>query len=553
MRTAVAAFVILSITSMTFGDAGANFVFTDDEAVELFVDSSYEEAAENGDETHPFKTISAAVQRSKVESDTNGRSVRIRVKPGVGYRESVEIGPLSSNATQVVLSLEAYDEEQPPTISGADAWLGDSFGVAAPNREHSVYFHPWEGPQFGEQIDYWADYGFHLPDGLRRRESIRLGDFPLRRVLAYTELVPGCFYLNEVVGESGFGNVFVCPPIGISMNSKTTFEVARRASVVNINQRNNVILKNLSIQDAADYFEGGLQVHRCRDIKVDSCSFAYCCSYGANVTHSTSVSFIANRFYKNGIKGLGGAYVKDMLVRGGNANLNNWRGAYEKMEQWDSAGIKFFQIHDSRFEQVAMIGNSGESMGLWLDTDVENVVISNVRSSHNHYGFFYEASRGPCRVENCEFTDNSIGVYSSAADKLSIRDSLLANNDGEGQFVVFGHSHEGGRTFRNFETNRSFRVQGNGFEFWNNRIFWDRNSEWKPLISARGIDIEAYRRFQATFRGGGNVYRHGFSKEVFLDGQNQGFCSFEDWKTQLTTGESHDSVFLREGIDAKSR
>lgn len=542
--------VVSTLSPTAFAIPGTGIEIPTENVVSLVVDSSYAGEVGDGTESQPYMSLSEAVRRSETELATDRRNVRIRIKPGVGYREAVDIGPIARNAEKPVLSLEAYDEERPPVLYGSEVWTGDTFGKAVSNGSHAVYFHPWNGPLFGEQLDYWAEYGFHLSKALRRRESVRIGDFPLRRVLKYAELQPGSFYVNEAIGESGFGNFFVCPPTGSSMTSNTAFEVAVRSSVININQRSRVILKNLVIQDAADYFEGGLQVSHCRDIKIEGCSFAYCCSYGANITRSSSVALIGNHFYKNGIKGLGGAYVKDLLVRGGDAHLNNWRGASEKMEPWDSAGIKFFQIHQSRFEKIALIGNTGESMGLWLDTDVENVVVSDVVCSRNHYGLFYEASRGPCRLENCRFTDNSIGIYSSAADKLTVENCLIGNNDGEGQFVVFGHSHEGGRTFKNFETERSYRVLGNGFELQKNRIFWNRNSDWKPLISARGVDMEAYRRFQASLSGKDNTFWHPSRKDVFLSGEKEEFLEFDAWKSQTPKAKFDGSAFRPvEGFD----
>jgi hypothetical protein len=292
-------------------------------------------------------------------------------------------------------------------------------------------------------------------------------------------------------------------------------------------------LKHLSIESAADYFDGGLQVSQSKKIAIEHCQFAYCSSYGANTTESNDVTLTNCRFYKNGIKGLGGAYVRNLAVQGGEASFNNWRGSNGRFDEWDAAGIKFFQIHESTFQDLAIHDNLGNAMGLWLDTDVENVVVRNIDCQRNHFGLFYEASLGPCRIEACNLSDNAIGLYTSAADNLSVWDSTISNNHGEGQVVVFGHSYEGGRKFTNFETKQKHTVLGNHFEFVNNRIFWDRGDAFKALIAARGNDLEAYRRFQKTFHGNSNANWHRKHTKVLMSGVNGQFIDFETWQKEI--------------------
>ncbi len=49
----------------------------------------------------------------------------------------------------------------------------------------------------------------------------------------------------------------------------------------------------------------------------------------------------------------------------------------------------------------------------------------------------------------------------------------------------------------------------------------------EAVISARGIDIEAYRRFQNSFAGQGNRYWHPNRTDVFLNGQDPQFTTFD--------------------------
>ncbi len=498
-----------------------------------FVDSSTSTPGKLGSETEPFKKLSEAVNHAVGEMSRRALDVRIVVRPGNDYREAIEIGRIPVKESSQTLTIEGDTNDGPPKLLGSDLWLGTSFGKAEPNEGYSVYFHPWAGALFGQQSDYWAGYGFHLPEVLRRRDSVRLGDFTLKHVLSYQSLKPGTFFVNSNVGQAGYGNYFVCPPLGTSMTEATQFEVAKRPFVLRIHECSHVVFKNLVLESAADYFDGGLQVSRCKNVMIEDCEFAFCSSYGANVSESRDISLKNCRFYKNGIKGLGGAYVKNLEVSQGSSSFNNWRGSNGEFDEWDAAGIKFFQIHDSTFHDIAVHDNLGRAMGLWLDTDVENVVVRNLDCQRNHFGVFYEASIGPCRIESCNLSNNSIGLYTSAADKLFVGDSTISNNHGEGQVVVFGHSFEGGRKFNNFETKQHHTSLGNDFEFFNNQIFWDRDDTLKILFSARGNDIEAYRRFQKTFRGSNNTYWHAKQSKVFMSGVDGQFIDFQSWKKEL--------------------
>jgi parallel beta-helix repeat protein len=497
------------------------------------VDSSTRSERNLGTDADPFRSISDAVEKAVAVMSLQAVDVRILVRPGNDYREAIEIGPISLKDGTPSLTIEGVATSELPRILGSDQWIGTSFGKAKPNGANSVYFHPWSDSLFGQQVDYWAGDGFHLPEILRRRDSVRLGDFPLKQVLSYEELKPGSFFVNNTPSETGYGNYFVCPLLGTAMSEATRFEVAKRPFVLRIHKRNKVLLRNLVFESAADYFDGGVQIDLCEHVTIDNCEFSYCSSYGASVSESSDVTLTNCRFYKNGIKGLGGAYVKKLKVIGGNASFNNWRGLNGHFDEWDAAGIKFFQIHESTFRDLAIHDNLGNAMGLWLDTDVENVVVQNVDCQRNHFGLFYEASVGPCRLESCNLSNNAVGLYSSAADNLFVSDTTISNNDGEGQILVFGHSTEGGRKFTNFDTKQNHTVFGNHFEFIDNRIFWDRDDTFHPLVAARGNDIEAYRRFQKTFRGRKNAYWHRSHLRVFMSSASMHFIDFESWKKEL--------------------
>jgi hypothetical protein len=535
-------FATFTIAGLFIATATAVEIPTEKYAV-LHVDSHQTSQPQDGSQESPFSSINQAVKRATELMDQDQVHARILIQPGSGYRETIDVGTASPRARDLTLTFEGDPAGEAPILYGSVAWPGNEFSKANPNRAHAVYYHSWDGPLFELESDLWESYDFRLANILRRREHLRVGDFPMKLVSQYGELTPGTFYVNDQLGRAGYGNVFVCPPVGVSMSAATTIETAKLKAILKIHHRQHVVVQHLQFLGAADYFEGALQLDYCRDIKIDRCTFAYNCSYGANVSHGEDIELIQNEFYKNGIEGLGGAYVKNLRVQGGSACFNNWRGHHANMEEWDSAGIKFFQIHDSRFEDILISDNVGRAMGLWLDTDVERCRVSNLQATRNHFGFFYEASTGPCLIEKSELSNNSIGLYSSAADHLTVQQCTIANNHGEGQVVLFGHTSDGGRNFVNFETQKRSRVFGNHFRFVQNQIYWDKDRDFKALVSARGIDIEGYRRFQRSYTGQANRYWHPSESKVFLSGEDESFIDFDAWKARLSPGENAESLW----------
>jgi predicted nucleic-acid-binding Zn-ribbon protein len=529
----------LCLATGALAQSGATVTIPTTNVTALIVDSAYTGATESGTSANPYKTINAALTRANTLNG-QGKNVRIRIKAGNGYREQIEVGRQSNTNDSATLTFEGFSSTAKPTLFGSDRWTGNTFGAASPNNGYPVYYH-WWGTPWGQQDDVWASYGFNLSSVMRRRETINLGDQTLKRVLTYGELSPGSFYVNENVGQPGYGSFFVCPPAGTTMNASAAFEVGVRPFVFRVNERKRIVFKDLNIQSCADYFDGALRNWKCQNVRIEGCGFAYNGGKGLRTDNGTDYSVLSCSFYKNGITGYGGGYMKNLLVSGVTATFNNWRAANGGMTAWDNAGIKMFQIHDSRIQNSTLSDNYGDSVGLWLDTDVKNVTLSGVTCKKNGYGFFYEAAQGPCTATGCTFSENGIGLYNSAADNLTLSSCTVANNYGESQVLIFGHTGDNGRTFNDFETNQFYRVYGNNFNFNNNKIYWNLNNDWHPLYGFRYNDSAAYQRFQSTLTTSGNRYWHPFHTWVFqrTNGEHR---DLTQWK--LDTGKDSDALWI---------
>jgi Right handed beta helix region len=619
----------MSITGTVTGSGSLAVPAPAANVVSLFVDNSstYTGIPADNSETQPFKTIVAAVSRANV---LHGQSkhVRIIIKPGNGYREPM-IGFYQQPKAfdNFITTFEGYlpaNNSPKPTLFGSERWtFGNSFGVTTNSKGNPVYYRS-SGTSWGEQEDTWALYGYNLPLAMRRRETVTIGGQPLERVLLkpnftpstdldinirlitnintitkVADLKPGQFTVVEGVGSTNvnYGKYYICPPLGVAMNAATIIEVGMRSKIFDVTQRKNVIFKDLNFQGSADYFnDGALHMSQCRNVRIENCGFSYNASKGLWVDNGLDYSVINCSFYKNGITGFSGGYVKNLLIDGASCTFNNWRGANGGMGAWDNAGIKMFSIHNSKILNSNSTDNYGDSVGIWLDTDVNNVTVSNVNCLRNSYGLFYEASQGPCLITQSTLNNNRFsGLYDSSGDNLTVNSCTIGNNGtpiydlnaidprldpltfngeilrqylwDEAQVYILGNSNElpyGGRVvmpidlvFNNTTNtidqvpqiisqlglrpnnlvNTTYIAYGYQSTFTNNTVFWNTNNIPHLLIGCNYGDFTGFVRFQTTLLASGNNYGHkGGVMDVFhRKTGNLGIRSLTEWKLDTNT------------------
>jgi FlaG/FlaF family flagellin (archaellin) len=551
--------VIFVPTTTAYAQTGASVTVPTKNVVSLIVDSAYSGSVEEGTSTKPYKTISAAIMQGDM-LNAQAKHVRVRIKKGDGYREQVNINKQTNTNDKYTLTLEAFSPKEKPTLFGSERWMGDTFQTATPSGSNTVYSHAG-GKPWGIQEDSWESWGFKMPLVMRRRENVSVGDQPLKQVLGKAELVPGTFYVEEDTGKTDAGTYYICPPVGTAMNAVTAFEIGKLPHIVLAKGRNNLLFKDLNIQNGSDYFEGAMRHEGCHNVRVENCNFTHNGGKGL-VTLSGSDYSIANcQFYKNGIAGYTSGIMKNVVISKAKVTHNNWRGFNGEMTDWDSAGIKMVVSHNIKIQDSFVSSNYGQSSGIWFDSDIKNATIINTTSTKNTlgYGFFYEASQGPCLVKNCNFSENAIGLYSSAADYLTVEGCVIANNDStppgsttqgynEAQVLIFGHTIDDvqGRSFTDFETGDSpnpinYTTYGNHYTFKNNKIYWNKDKSEHALYGYRWNDQKAFQRFQSTLITAGNRYWHPSLSNTafFLQDGKKG--NLKDW--QEVTGKDRDALW----------
>jgi hypothetical protein len=537
--------------------------------VTLYVDSSFTGTTLDGP-GGTYKSIQPAVNHALYQN-RNNNNVRILIKKGNGYRESINLD--DPNKTTKTITLEAFDPNNRPTILGSDYWGGNTFGLSAPLNGNQVYYHGCNTPQ-GIQLDIWANQTdptvdiFNIPNVVRRNEVmiVRYGNqiVPMKRVLSYGEMVPGSFYVHEDVGVSGYGNFFFMLPSGAPSGaniSQVYAEVGVRPTILVANGRQNLIIKNLNFQTAADYFYGAVKIQGCTNVLIDGCTMNFNAGKGLVIDNDTNITVQYSNFDSNGIAGLAGGYVKNLLVQSCVSNGNNWRGAQGNLGGWDSAGVKFYKAHNSKFNLLTTNDNQGECPGLWLDTDIKNVTVSGLTAQRNNQGLFYEAAQGPCIVNTAtngtksNMSNNRFaGVLQASANNLTLDGCIVGNNSTNissstagAQVLVF--SIAAGRQYIDFE-NTGSGIQyayGDNTTIKNSKIYWNLDTNFHPMYANADGSAIGYQRFMRSLRASNNQYWHKDPNSWTFQRYDGSYTNgiFANWKIDLvnnnTTGTTRET------------
>jgi parallel beta-helix repeat protein len=555
----VALAATLSVPSMLYAQTGAS-VTIPTSYVSLYVDSSFTGTTVSGPGATYRKLQDAmdqaAYQARSVEQNgtpKTANNVRIFVKKGNDYREQLDLSDYATVKAVKTITLEAFDPNNKPIFYGSDYWGVGSFGQSASLLNgKQVHYHSCSTP-VGVREDIWATSTdptisvFNIPPVVRRQEVMILNNAPMKRVLTYGEMVPGTFYVNETVGppSSGYSNYFFIPPTGTNMSTATA-EVGSRPIILKVMNRQNVILKDLNFQTAADYFYGGVRIEGCTNVLVQNCMMKFNGGKGMVLDRDTNVTVRGCTFDSNGIGGLAGGSAYNMLIQNVSSNNNNWRGNQGGLGGWDSAGIKFYKMHFSKFDTVTTNNSQGKAPGLWLDTDIKDVIVSNLTAKFNDMGLFYEAAQGPCSVINGSNLSNNAtaGVYVASANKLTLDGCTIGNNGystanvGKSQVLFFGNSS--GRTYQDFTLGSSAPIEyayGETYDFKNNKIFWTTDTTFKALYSANG-DVFNYQKFISTLTATRNQYWHADPNTPWVFQRYDGTYTngvFSNWKLDLAS------------------
>ncbi|MEM8493858.1 MAG: right-handed parallel beta-helix repeat-containing protein [Planctomycetota bacterium] len=518
--------------------------------------------AASGPET--FATVTEAVARAS-ELLQRGEGVKITVAPGT-YREGqIEMwcGSWPQAAREAVLIIEG-EGDAPPLITGADDWSGDWQPV--PEAE-GVYRKDWPH-RFGLSRQTWERWGYLIDPRVARSEVVTVdgqillpsmlerfawvdpdGAVPLEEtaesenqpgrwkplgVREPSSLLPGAFGIVEAEGV-----IYVRPDDGVNLNAAAV-EVSVRPFLLYIQDRKNVVLRNLAFKHAATFVDSRARAVRIKghQVLVEDCRFDEHGSKGLGIDGEKPTGITLRRctFNGNGWQGLSVGYRLDnYILEDCESSYNNWRGHTGLQYGWDAAGCKAFAV-DGQIG-LAIRGHrafANLTSGFWLDqsfTPRSPVEVSDSYFIANQFGaqLYLEKLTGPITVQrNVIWNDVGLRGIDGTSWDVQLRDNVLYTAS-EGHPAIYLHKRGIESEYANYSKHWTME---------NNLLV--SSSAASPILTD-DCTPEQYVEFLETLKADGNVYFAPVVDAAFPL-PAQGWSGFSAW--QSATGQDATSVWV---------
>ena len=444
----------------------------------------------------PLKTLNKGLEKA-LSNRRSGKGTLIRVYPGT-YRESIDRYASSSGKPIVFEAVEPGKA----IISGSEVWTGWSCSSG-------VCSHRWPY-NWGS-----ASSSDNRKSALsRRREMVIVNGKNLDQTLSKSSLKAGSFYVDERADK-----IFVKPPSGGTL-SNTTVEVSTRETLFRTPRLNDLVLKGLVFQHASSHWKPAVEIQTQEDVLLDGVNIRWNGFKSFNISLGNDVTFRNTSWNNNG--GDWGVWKsRDLRWENTEGSYNNWREKRGRTGDYSGDDGKFYHAHGVTIRNHKAVGNYMH--GLWLDTDVKDLVIDRLYACNNSaYGFKLEATVGPVKVTNSTMCDNGRGgVEINGAHNLTFEYNTVENNDDEQMYVW-----QGPRSYTDFRSGRSYTLVPEKWSVKNNIIqgrgdqllwrFAANTTNAKKLYSSSTLDYNRYAQTnnKSTFKNEG----YGFSSSgVTLD------------------------------------
>lgn len=352
-----------------------------------------------------------------------GKAVRLVVAPGV-YRETLTVG-WAGDAPQPLVIESAVPGAA--VVTGADV-VTDVTDLGS-GRASVPWSHDWGlSPVPGG----WSSV--NVPEGIRRREAVFVDGAPLVQVLTEAALVPGSFFVDQA-GD----RIVIANPAGVADLRNRVVEVSVRQRALQIQGlARSVVVRGMVFQAGAAPLDRHMAyVSDSTDVLLENNTFRHSSWGGLGVCCTSGITVRNNRIVDNGGNGLDTYKTTDALIEGNTVTGNNVLGGRHGYVGWSVAGSKNLLLRKAVFRNNTFDRN--HTRGLWLDTDVADVVLDRVTSCNNRTdGLFIEATQGPVTIENSTFCDNGkAGILTGTSSNVTIRRTTLEGNP-YGQLVFSG-------------------------------------------------------------------------------------------------------------------
>jgi Right handed beta helix region len=468
----------------------------------IYVDQRHVHAADDnpGTASLPLSTLTRAVAVAS-EANAAATPVQIVVRPGV-YRESIRITP-DERTTSAPVTIEG--DAGGVIVSGADVWGGWT------HLGNGVYSHPWSydwglapmPPEWPESIRTYLEAN----PIIRRTEMVFVDGAPLRQVLSTSELedADGRFFVSEDTDE-----LFVHPPSSTTDLARSLVEVSTRPSLMVVGSQENITIRNIEFERAANAVggPGAVFIADSRNVEVIDCDFTWNNGSGLSLYRGDEITVRGIEANHNGVGGFTGFGIRGLRVYDSEASFNGWRAA----SGWDAndhssvldmnfidfgAGQKFFRLRDASFHGFRATDNL--TGGLWLDYDNSGVSLVGLTLNGNlTHGLFVEASQGPISIEASQLCRNETGILVGNASNVTAVQNVIAMNGlaqiffaGEGERIV--DIHDTGQSIS--VGTRDWRIQANRIDVTDASVAVGTHldhEDWQSFISSSTSEANRY-------------------------------------------------------------
>ena len=438
----------LAILAMAGARAHPQSNVIENQTVSIYVDAQKGSNTASGTILAPLKTIQAAVNKANAEN-LNKIGTKVVINPGV-YRESVNIGRISGQTT-VPLTVEAATAGT-AVITGSDI-LGN--WTADPGNP-SIYTTTWSH-NFG-QCAIPAGWPTNFNSIALRTEMVMVNSIPLTQVMAYTDLRPGTFSVNEASYV-----IHVRPAAGTNMQTAVV-EAAMRPRTLNVSGRSNVVLRGLVLALAKNCINtASAIVSSSSNVLVDSVEAVWNNWGGLGIFSSSNVTVQNSIASYNGGIGFLGNRSQNILFDSNESDYNNWRGAQAAFYEWGMGGTKMMDMRTATVRNHFSYNNQGE--GLWFDTDNKNITIDNATLAGNVTAALQiERNEGPITLENSHLCTSGVGVNVLTSENLTIKNNTFYNNGRTNKYQVeiYLAGQSGGIKIKDWQTAETYDLLTTG-------------------------------------------------------------------------------------------
>jgi hypothetical protein len=274
------------------------------------------------------------------------------------------------------------------------------------------------------------------PEGVRRREIVVIDGVVMRQWVTYADMAanPNSFFVSEAESRLYINRA--------GWTAGSVAEVGIRQ--LGIRLLGPATVKKLTVQHVASRFfvvsEAGIQVEGYHTQLLEKVTVRQCGQDGIKLREGSNTTLRDVTSFENGYQGIQSFRQQDNFYERVNCTHNALRGWWWDYLGWDVGNkhVRNRRLHikDSKF-------SNNYARGLWLDIDVNDVLIEDTEiNDNNRHGIYLEYSPGPFVLRRVHIRRNGVtggdrreGLQINC-DNVLLEDCIIRDNTGRAIMVT---------------------------------------------------------------------------------------------------------------------